>query len=158
LLLKFLPACIMVNSICLVVFIDIPCLCHFEPNDSICAYARDHQDILLHYLSGLDVFPIMILFSAIQTFIDCPSKSIQLARIWSEHLILIHRSGYHNTIVFMPQTIQMFLKSDAFALFLPLIEYCYSHQVRCGSPNPLLGYYPTVSFIFNHLVSSSPDT
>jgi hypothetical protein len=46
LLLKFLSACIMVNSICLVVFVDIPCLCHFEPIDSMCAYARSHQVIL----------------------------------------------------------------------------------------------------------------
>jgi hypothetical protein len=57
--LGILPACIMVNSICLVVSVDIPCLCHFEPNDSICAYARDHQDILLNYLSGSDVISDM---------------------------------------------------------------------------------------------------
>jgi hypothetical protein len=49
LLLKFLPAGIMVNSICLVVFIDIPCLCHFEPNDAMCANARCHQVLLLNY-------------------------------------------------------------------------------------------------------------
>ena len=46
LLLKFLPACIMVNSIWLVVFINIPCLSHFEPIDSMCAYAHSHQVIL----------------------------------------------------------------------------------------------------------------
>ena len=46
LFLKFLPACIMVNSIWLVVLDNIPCLSHFEPIDSICAYARSHQVIL----------------------------------------------------------------------------------------------------------------
>jgi hypothetical protein len=50
LLLKFLPACIMVNSILLVVFVGTPWLCHFEPNDAMCANARCHQDILLNYL------------------------------------------------------------------------------------------------------------
>jgi hypothetical protein len=75
LLLKFLPACIMVNSICLVVFVVIPCLCHFKPMDSICAYARDHQDILLNYLSGSDIIPDMNWFSVIQFFIECPTKS-----------------------------------------------------------------------------------
>ena len=46
LFLKFLPACIMVNSICLVVLDNIPCLSHFEPIDSICVYARSHQVII----------------------------------------------------------------------------------------------------------------
>ena len=46
LLLKFLPAWIMVNSIWLVVFVNILCLSHFDPIDSICAYARSHQVIL----------------------------------------------------------------------------------------------------------------
>jgi hypothetical protein len=79
LLLKFLPAGIMVNSICLVVFIDIPCLCHFKPNDSMCAYARDYQDILLNYLSDSDVLPDMSWFLTIQFFIDCPPKHFNLS-------------------------------------------------------------------------------
>jgi hypothetical protein len=79
LLLNFLPAGIMVNSICLVVFIDIPCLCHFKPNDSMCAYARDHQDILLNYLSDSDVLPDMSWFSTIRTFNDCLAKSFSLS-------------------------------------------------------------------------------
>ena len=36
LLWKFLRTCIMVNSIRLVIFVDIPCHCHFESLDSIC--------------------------------------------------------------------------------------------------------------------------
>jgi hypothetical protein len=100
LLLKFLPARIMVNSICLVVFVDIPCLCHFEPIDSMCAYARSHQVIRLNYLSGSDVLPDMSWFSAIQTFIDCPTKSFQLIHPWSERLLLILSFGNHNSFVF----------------------------------------------------------
>jgi len=53
LFLKFLPACIMVNSIWLVVLDNIPCLSHFEPIDSICVYARSHQIILLKFSSRL---------------------------------------------------------------------------------------------------------
>ena len=34
LLLKFLPACIMVNSICLAIFLKILCDSHFDPIDS----------------------------------------------------------------------------------------------------------------------------
>jgi hypothetical protein len=62
--LEILPAYIMVNSIWLIVFVDLPCPCHFKPMDSMCAYARDHQDILLNYLSDSDVLPDMSWFSA----------------------------------------------------------------------------------------------
>jgi hypothetical protein len=79
LLLKFWSACIMVNSICQVVFVDLPCPCHFKPMDSMCANARSHQDILLNYLSDSDVLPDMSWFSAIQTVIDCPTKSFNLS-------------------------------------------------------------------------------
>jgi hypothetical protein len=77
-LLKFLPACIMVNTICRVVFVDIPCHCHFEPNDSMCVNARNHQLILINYLSGSDVITDMSWFSANQTLINYAPKSIQL--------------------------------------------------------------------------------
>ena len=158
LLLKFLPACIMVNSICLVVFVDIPCLYHFDPNDSVCAYAHNHQVILINYLSGSDVILDMSWFLAIQTFIDCPTKPFLLIHPWSERMLLILRFVKHDSFVFKRQTIQVFLESDASAFFLPLIEYRYSHQLCCGSPDPLLDYYPAVSFIFDHLVRSSTDT
>jgi hypothetical protein len=158
LLLKFLPACIMVNSILLVVFGGTPWLCHFEPNDSMCAHARDHQVILLDYFSDSDVLPDMSWFSAIQTIIDCATKSFNLSILdqsvcfWSFDLEIII------LLQFKHQTSHVFLESDASAFFLPLSEYRFSHQLRCGSPDPLLDYYPTVSFIFNHLMSSSPDT
>jgi hypothetical protein len=158
LLLGFLSACIMVNSIWLIVFVDLPCPCHFKPMDSMCAYAHDHQVILLNYLSDSDVVPDMSWFSAIQTFIDCPPKHFNLSILdqsvcfWSLVLEIII------PLYFKHQTIQAILESDASAFFLPLSEYRYSHQLCCGSPDPLLDYYPTVPFIFNHLVSSSPDT
>jgi hypothetical protein len=79
LLLGFLSACIMVNSICLVVFFGTPWLCHFEPNDAMCANARCHQVILLNYFSDSDVLPDMSWFSAIQFFIDCPPKHFNLS-------------------------------------------------------------------------------
>jgi hypothetical protein len=156
--LEFLPACIMVNTICLVVFVGTPWLCHFEPNDSMCAHARDHQVILLNYFSDSDVLPDMSWFSAIQTVIDCPTKSFNLSILdqsvcfWSFDLKIII------PLYFKHQTIRVILESDAFAFLLPLTEYRYSHQLRCGSPDPLLDYYLTVSFIFNHLESSSPYT
>ena len=40
----------------------------------------------------------------------------------------------------------MFLLSEAFAFFLHLIDYRYSHQLCRESPDPLLGCYPTMSF------------
>jgi hypothetical protein len=158
LLLGFLSACIMVNSIWLIVFVDIPCPCHFKPIDSMGAYARGYQVILLNYLSGSEVLPDMSWFSAIQTLVDCPTKSFNLSILdqsvcfWSFVLEII------NPLYFEHQTIQVFLESDASAFLIPLIERRYSHQLHCGFPDQLLEYYPTVSFIFNHLVSSSSDT
>jgi hypothetical protein len=158
LLLKFLPACIMVNSILLVVFVGTPWLCHFEPNDAMCANARCHQVILLNCLLDSDVLPDMSWFSTIRAFNDCLAKSFNLSILdqnvcfWSFVLVIII------PLYLKHQTIQVFLESDDSTFFLPLIEYRYSHQLCCGSPDPLLDYYPIVSFIFNHLVSSSPDT
>ena len=159
LFLKFLPAYIMVNSIWLVVLVHIPCLSHFEPIDSICAYTCSHQVILFkNYLSDSEVIPDMSWFSAIQTFIDCPTKCFQLIHPWSEVLLLILHFGNHNFFLFKHQTNQVILESDASAFFLLLSEYQYSHQLCYGSPDPLLGCYPTVSFIINHFVSSFSDT
>ena len=79
-------------------------------------------------------------FSAIQTFIDCPTKCFQLIHPWSERLLLILRFGNHNFFLFKHQTNQVILESDASAFFLPLSGYRYSHQLRCGSPDPLLDF------------------
>ena len=125
---------------------------------NVCANARNPRLILFKLSSGSDVVPDMRWFSTIQTCIDCPTKSFQLIHPWSERLLLILRLGNHTSLVFKHQTIQVILESNDSAFFLPLIEYRYSHQLCCGSPDPLLDYYPTVSFIFNHFVSPSPDT
>ena len=79
-------------------------------------------------------------FSAIQTFIDCPTKCFQLIHPWSERLLLILRFGNHNFFLFKHQTNQVILESDASTFFLPLSEYWNSHQLRCGSPDPLLDF------------------
>ena len=75
---KFLPSCIIVNPICLLVFVGTPWFCPFEPNDSMCAYARDHQVMILNCLFDSDVIPDMSWFPAIQTCIGCPPSLINL--------------------------------------------------------------------------------
>ena len=114
----------------------------------MCVKARNHQLILLNYLSGSDVILNMSWFSTNLFVIDCAPRSILLIHPWSERLLLIPRIGNHNSFAFKLWNYQIFPKSDASALFLLLIEYRYSHQLRCGSPDPLLDYHPTVSFIF----------
>ena len=78
LLLKFLFACIMVNSIFLVIFIDI--LCHYRSSPLIqyVANARNPQSDPSIHPSGSDITPNMSLFLSNQTMIDCRSVSIQL--------------------------------------------------------------------------------
>jgi hypothetical protein len=99
LLLKFLPACIMVNSILLVVFVGTPWPCHFEPNDAMCANARCHQVILLNYLSDSDVLPDMSWFSTIQfLLIVLLSLSTYLSLIRAS--ASDHSFGNHNSVVF----------------------------------------------------------
>ena len=56
-------------------------------------------------------------FSAIQTFIDCPTKCFQLIHPWSERLLLILCFGNHNFFLFKHQTNQVILESDASAFF-----------------------------------------
>src|SRR3954468_23504678 len=78
-----------------------------------------------------------------QTFVDCPYNSVQLIYPWSEHLLLISPIGNHNSFELRRRFIHMLLSSDAFALFLPLVEYRYSYQIPCGPPDPLVDYFST---------------
>jgi hypothetical protein len=125
LLWKFLSACIMVNSIWLVVFVDTPWLCHFEPNDSMCANARYHQVILLNYLSDSDVLPDMSWFLAIQFFIDCPTKSFSLSILGQSVCFWSFTMEFIIHLYFKHQTIQLFVVYHVSAFFLPLIDYRY---------------------------------
>src|SRR4051812_35445761 len=78
-----------------------------------------------------------------QTFVDCMYQSVQLIYPWSEHLLLIYPIVNHISFELKLQIIRMLLSSDAFAWFLPLVEYRYSYQIPCGPPDPLVDYYLT---------------
>jgi hypothetical protein len=78
LLLKFLPACIMVSSICQVIIVDIPCHYHSDSIDSTCVrILAIISRFLLIYPSGSDVILDMSSFLVNQSLIDWPSNSIQ---------------------------------------------------------------------------------
>ena len=93
--------------------------------------------------SGSDVIPDMSWIPKNQTFVDCPYKSVRLIYPWSEHLLLISPIGNHNFFELKRWIIRMLLSSDAFAWFLPLVEYRYSYQIPCGPPDPSVDYCST---------------
>ena len=139
----------MVNSICLAISIKI--LCDYHSTlliQLVCECTQSSLDthklsVRLGRLSNQKLVLIKL------TLVDCPSKSFHLTCSWSEHLFPIHQFGNLNSFGYL--SIKLFGCSMIWCLtfFLPLIGYRYSHQVLCGPPDPLMGYYPTVSFTFN---------
>ena len=63
------------------------------------ANARNHQLILLNYLSGSDVIFEHELVLDQSIAVDCAPKSIELIHPWSERLLLILCFGNHNSFV-----------------------------------------------------------
>ena len=66
--------------------------------------------------------------------------SIQLVHVRSMYLDLIHRYKNQKSFELRRRIIQMLISSDAFTLFLLLVEYRYSYQIPCGPPDPLVDY------------------
>ena len=71
-------------------------LSSWVPQFNTCVIAHNHHLILRNCLSGSEVIPDMSWLPANQTLTEGASKSTQLTRNLSGHLILIHRSGIHN--------------------------------------------------------------
>jgi len=140
----------MVNSICLTIFIKLLWDCHSFPIDLTCAWTHTFisYSLVIIYPSGSDSTPGMSCSRQFKPWMIVGLCPFNLLIFWLEHLLLVPRFGNHNSFAFKLWNYQIFPKSDASALFLLLIEYRYSHQLRCGSPDPLLDYHPTVSFIF----------
>jgi hypothetical protein len=116
LLLKFLPACIMVSSICQVIIVGIHCHYHSDSIDSTCVrILAIISRFLLIYPSGSDVILDMSWFLVNQSLIDWPSNSIQHTRLLSEPPPLIPRFWNRKPFVFKLRLIQMFPQTDAFA-------------------------------------------
>ena len=67
----------------------------------------------------------------------------QVIHDWSMYLNPIPRYGKQNFFELKRQIIRMLLSSDAFAWFLPLVEYRYSYQIPCDPPDPSVDYYST---------------
>ena len=86
----FLPACIMVNSICLGILhrhpLSLPYWSYGSHRVRECTQSSIN---LINSFFGSDVIPDMSWRSVNQTFVGCPYKSVQLIYPWSEHLLLI---------------------------------------------------------------------
>ena len=56
------------------------------------------------------------------------------------YLDLIHRYKNQKSFELRRRTIHMLISSDAFTLFLLLVEYRYSYQISCGPSDPSVDY------------------
>ena len=110
------------------------------------ADARNPQSDHRIHPSGLDVIWPRAVSRPIDLLSIVSLRLFNLLIFWSKRLLLIFYFWNHDFFAFKHRIIQMFLLSEAFAFFLHLIDYWYSHQLCRESPDPLLGCYPTVSF------------
>jgi hypothetical protein len=119
------------------------------------ANARNHQLILINYLSGSVVIFNWSWFSTNQIAVDCTPKAIQLIHPQSERCFWSLDLEFIIPLLSKHQIIQMFYNPMPLHCFLYLVVCRCSHQLRYGLSDPLSDYYSTVSFIFNRLVNSS---
>ena len=96
-----LPACIMVTSICLAIFIKILCDRHSDHAGSTCVW--------MHTIISYSLKIILPARTSFWTWAGCrpiklppfvPLSLFNLLVFWSEHLLLILRFGNHNFFLF----------------------------------------------------------
>jgi hypothetical protein len=82
---KFLPACLMVNSICLVIPDNIPLpITILNPLNQYAANIRHHPPIPRIRPSGSFTIPDMSWFSVNHVLIDCPTKHVQITHPFAQ--------------------------------------------------------------------------
>ena len=154
LLLKFLLTSIMINPISLIILLASFVIIILSPLIQYVANARNPQSDPRIHPSGSDIIFNMGWISTNQIVIDCTPKPTQLIHPWSERC-------------FWPPDLEIIILLH---LNFELVS-CFYNQISLHSSSsgwvPMLtsdplwtigsfvGFYPTVSFILNNLVSLS---
>ena len=139
---EILLACyIVVNSICLEIFLDVLSHYHLESLDSIRVWLLTiiTWSLGIVFLAQTS-FQIWAGFPLIKHWLMVPLSLLNLLVIdqgiwfWYTDLefiisLIIKTSKYSDVSIIW-----------CLCIFLPLIEYRYSHQLRCGSPDPVLDF------------------